>query len=88
MNGLQVLAAAPNPATEDIRLNYYLADATEVQIQLYASDGHIVQSINKGFQASGPFVETLRTHNLPAGTYAYSITTENARLTSKFVVQH
>jgi len=88
MNGLQLLAAAPNPATEDIRLNYYLADATEVQIQLYAADGHVVQSINKGFQASGSFVETVQTHNLPTGTYGYSITTQKARLTSKFVVQH
>ena len=38
MNGLQVYPAAPNPATDDIRISYYLADASKVQIQVYGVD--------------------------------------------------
>lgn len=87
MNGLQVFPAAPNPATDDIRISYHLSDASEVQIQIIGANGQVVETVNKGLQYPGEFMETLRLGHLPNGVYSYSIVTEKARLMDKFVVQ-
>lgn len=87
MNGLQLFPATPNPATDDIRIGYYLNDASKVQIQVYAQDGRVVHSVNKGLQSPGQFTETLRIGQLPVGVYTYGVTTDKAQLMSKFVVK-
>ena len=87
MNGLRIFPATPNPTADDIRVGYQLDEASKVQIELYSTDGHLLQTIHKGYQTPGKFSEIIRTNQLPAGSYVYGITTEKARLMNRFVVK-
>lgn len=87
MNGLRIFPATPNPTADDIRVGYQLDEAGKVQIELYSSDGHLLQTIHKGYQTPGKFSEVIRTNQLPAGSYVYGITTGKARLMNRFVVK-
>ena len=87
MNGLRIFPATPNPTSDDIRVGYQLEEAGKVQIELYSTDGHLLQTIHKGYQTPGEFTEVIRTTQLPAGSYVYGITTEKARLMNRFVVK-
>ncbi len=87
MNGLRIFPASPNPASEDIEISYNLDKGSKVQIEIYSTEGKLLQRIDKGFQAPGRFNETLGASHLPAGAYVYGVITENARLMNRFVVE-
>lgn len=87
MNGLRVFPASPNPTSENLNINYQLDQSSKVQIEIYSTDGKLLQRIDKGIQPSGRFTETLITEELPAGSYVYGVITEKARLMNRFVVE-
>lgn len=87
MNGLQIFPATPNPASGEITLNYRLDERSNVQIEIYTTDGKLVQRIDKGAQPAGRFKETLSVDQLSAGTYVFGIITDKARLMNRFVVE-
>ncbi|MEZ5038628.1 MAG: T9SS type A sorting domain-containing protein [Saprospiraceae bacterium] len=87
-NGLQLFPAQPNPAYEQIGLPYELSNGTRVSIEIYAADGRLLRKIDKGQQGPGAYRENLSVADLPAGAYVYGIVTEEARIMSRFIVNH
>ncbi len=87
MNGLRIFPASPNPTSADLNINYQLDQSSKLQIEIYATDGKLLQRIDKGIQPSGRFTEILNTEQFPAGAYVYGVITETARLMNRFVVE-
>lgn len=87
-NGLQIFPARPNPAFERVDLPYELSKGSKVTIEVYSADGRLVQRLDKGQQGPGSHVENFAVSKLPAGSYVYGIITEEARIMSRFVVNH
>lgn len=87
LNGLSLYPASPNPASTELRLPYSLENAGNTEISIYSTDGRLIQRIDKGFQPAGKFTEVLDINQLPAGAYIYGVSTNSARLMSRFVVE-
>lgn len=87
-NGLQIFPARPNPAFERVDLPYELSKGSKVTIEVYSADGRLLQRLDKGQQGPGSHVENFAVSKLPAGNYVYGIITEEARIMSRFVVNH
>ena len=87
-NGLRLLPAYPNPAADEVHLGYELdRTATNVQIEIYSPTGQILRRFDRGQLPAGPHVERLASGTLPPGAYSYSIITNEARLTGRFVIR-
>ncbi|MCB9281165.1 MAG: T9SS type A sorting domain-containing protein [Lewinellaceae bacterium] len=87
VNGLRIYPATPNPAKDDILVSYDLEQGSKVTIDIYTTEGKLLQRIDKGYQAPGKQNETVDLSKLPAGAYVYGVITDKARLMSRFVVQ-
>ncbi len=87
MNGLRIFPATPNPASSDLRISYQLDQRSNVKIELYTTDGKLLQTLDQGVQTPGHFSESMNIAQLPAGSYIYGIVTEKARLMNRFVVE-
>jgi hypothetical protein len=87
-NGLQIFPARPNPAFERVDLPYELSKGSKVTIEVYSADGRLIQRLDKGQLGPGSHVENYAVNKLPAGSYVYGIITEEARIMSRFVVNH
>lgn len=85
--GLRMSPAMPNPANNWVELPYNLEVAHHVTLEIYTTDGKLLQRITKGNQLAGDYRERLDVGNLADGMYVYGIVTENARLMSKFAIQ-
>lgn len=83
---LSLRPAFPNPAVDQVSINYGITEATEVEVVLYSIDGKVIQRIDKGIQTAGEYSEVVDLQNLPAGTYAYGVFTNRARLMNRFVI--
>lgn len=84
---LRLYPAAPNPAREQVRLNYELEEPGPVQIEIYSSDGRRLQLLELGHQGAGRHRREINTGHLPAGSYVYTILTDRARVASRFIVK-
>ncbi|MEL6590036.1 MAG: T9SS type A sorting domain-containing protein [Bacteroidota bacterium] len=86
LNGLTLRPAYPNPAADQVSINYEIADARNVEVVVYGIDGKEVRRIRKGIQTPGAHQELIDVQSLPAGTYAYGVFTDGARLLNRFVI--
>lgn len=84
---LRLYPAAPNPAREQVRLNYELEEPGPVQIDIYSSDGRRLQHLDLGHHTVGRHAREIETNSLPAGSYVYTILTDRARVASRFIVE-
>ncbi|MEM1122994.1 MAG: T9SS type A sorting domain-containing protein, partial [Bacteroidota bacterium] len=78
--------AYPNPAKDELIIDFELEMSTVVQIEIYNLDGQLIQQIDNNKLPAGKYQERISTADLAAGTYFYGITTEKGRLMNKFVV--
>lgn len=84
--GLQLFPASPNPTNDWINLPYNIENSSRVTIEVYATDGKLIQRLHRGQQQAGRYTEKLSVQSLPTGTYVYGIVTEEARIMSRFIV--
>lgn len=84
--GLQLFPASPNPTNDWINLPYHIENSSRVTIEVYATDGKLIQRLHRGQQQPGRYTEKLNVQSLPAGTYVYGIVTDEARIMSRFIV--
>jgi len=84
--GLQLFPASPNPTNDWINLPYNIENSSRVTIEVYATDGKLIQRLHRGQQQPGRYTEKLNVQSLPAGTYVYGIVTDEARIMSRFIV--
>lgn len=86
--GLRIFPASPNPTNNWVDLPYQLESSTAVNIEIYSADGKLLQRHHKIQQLPGRYAERIDVQSLPAGTYVYSVVTNEARVMSRFVVTH
>lgn len=75
----------PNPVSSRLYVEYSLAQAGEVEIQIYGADGKLVQQLNEGFQSAGMHPFTLAWPGLAPGNYLITIRSGGNKVTSRFV---
>jgi hypothetical protein len=83
---LTLLAAFPNPATNEISINFGLNQSSKVEIEIYDVTGKMVNSIKLDNLEVGTHTSKVNVSNLNSGVYMYSVKSENAKMFSKFTV--
>lgn len=83
---LTLLAAFPNPADNEISINFGLIQSSKVEIEIYDITGKIVNTIKLDKLESGSHTSKINTASLNAGVYMYSVKSENAKMFSKFTI--
>lgn len=76
----------PNPASSQTRIQYELAQRSQVKLQLLDTKGRIIKSIFNGSQNSGSQEIDLNISDLPAGSYLVQLVAEEQVSTRKLVV--
>ena len=77
----------PNPATDNVQVNYTLTAETTVTVALYDVTGKLVASESKGEQAQGRHFAHINTSSLAKGFYTVRVTTNFGQSTSKLIVR-
>ena len=84
---LNLYAASPNPASNSININFSLSNTSKVEIEVYDVAGKVIKTIKGNTEyAVGKNSINVDVTNLDSGSYIYSITTNGAKMFSKFVV--
>jgi flagellar hook assembly protein FlgD len=86
MNALTNLSIYPNPMTSQGNIAFNLASADNITITIYDMQGNEVKTITMGNQSPGSHLVTFASSGLREGTYFASLTGDNFRKVSKFVV--
>jgi hypothetical protein len=86
----------PNPFNPETWLPYALADAEDVNIQIYDASGHLVRTLDLGFQAAGSYMQrdkaaywdgrNLTGEKVATGIYFYQIQAGEFVATRKMVI--
>ena len=83
---LNNLLVYPNPMTSQGNIQFNLAAADNITITIYDMQGNQVKTITMGNQTPGNHQVTFASSGLREGTYFASLTGDNFRKVSKFVV--
>lgn len=86
IDNLSILAAYPNPFTEDILLEYHLQSTAEIQLSVVDMMGKTLKTIEIGKRNMGLFVIGVELHDLPAGNYFIQLRSDG-KLCSKLMVK-
>jgi len=76
----------PNPMTERGNIEFNLASADNVTLDIYDMQGKVVKTMEMGTQTPGSHTITFESTGLREGTYFAALTGSNFRQVSKFVV--
>lgn len=77
----------PNPATDNVQVNYTLSSESMVTINLYDVTGKLVATESKGEQAQGRHFAHINTSDLAKGFYTVNVVTSFGASTSKLIVR-
>lgn len=77
----------PNPATDNVQVNYDLAAETTVTINVYDVTGKLVSTVSKGNQAQGRHFAFINASELAKGFYTVSVQTTTGLSTAKLIVK-
>lgn len=85
---VSLYAASPNPANNTVNINFSLANASKVEIEVIDITGKTVKTIknNETFSSNGKHSVAIDVTNLESGSYFYSINANGTKMFSKFVV--
>ena len=86
VGNLSLFAAAPNPASQQIDINFALQTSSEVEVQVYDLAGNILKSIKTNNLNEGTNKLAVDLADLAAGSYLYSVDSKGKKVFSKFVV--
>ena len=78
----------PNPCDQQTMINYHLAKASDVRLDLFDVSGQRVRSADQGVQAAGRHTFQLDTSALPEGIYFYQLSAGGTQLTERMTVIH
>lgn len=85
-NDLTLLAAFPNPAANEITINFGLNRAGDAEIEIFDITGKRVNGIKMENLQAGNHTTKVDLSDLNAGVYMYSVKSANAKMFSKFTV--
>ncbi len=77
----------PNPFTSTTTVNFSLANASNVSIEVTDVTGKIINSNNLGNLTTGVHTAIINANELSSGIYYYSVITDNSKITNKMIVQ-
>ena len=83
---LSSVTAIPNPANNEVNINFSLVEAANVSVSLTNIIGQVVATQNISNKASG--VATFNTTALPSGVYVYTLKANGEIATGRVVVAH
>jgi hypothetical protein len=78
--------AFPNPAKDEVNINFALAQAGNVEITLFDVTGKQVENVKLEQLPSGSHSTKISVSSLNAGIYMYSIKSQNAQAFSKLTI--
>lgn len=84
-NGLSLLGAYPNPAQDQTTIRFHLNSNSPVSITVFDLSGRIISQSAETLSA-GSHEHKVDLKNLAAGNYYYTVTTDDAKLTSDFSI--
>lgn len=76
----------PNPATENISVDYVVNEDTNVHLAIYNVLGEKVEAIDLGPQTSGIHKTDINVESIPNGTYFLKLDTSTGSKTFKFAI--
>lgn len=79
--------AFPNPATSSVTLNFALAKAGELHVELYSTDGRRLISTKKENNNAGNNSITLNTEELKSGIYFLTLSAGEQKTTIKLAIE-
>ena len=71
----------PNPFTGNTTVNYTLTSTDEVMVEITDVTGKVIEVMNEGVRTAGAHTLTINSNKLAAGTYYYSVSTSNGKVT-------
>lgn len=77
----------PSIADQSAQLHFTLSEATEAQVNIFSSNGQLVQTIDQEFYSAGENQIDLNVSDLSGGLYNVVITSETAISSEKLIVQ-
>lgn len=85
-NGVSLFQNSPNPFSNQTTINYSLKKAANVTIEITDLTGRVVSVLQEGYRNAGKYNITFNAGQLTAGTYFYTLKTENGSLTNRMVI--
>ena len=77
----------PNPAIDNMTIEYQLENNTDVVIEIIASNGQTILEINEGNQAAGLHTTQVNISEYQSGHYFFSVKANGKRLIKSFIVE-
>ena len=85
---LNLSIAYPNPANEMSTVTYSVPDEQEVSLQLFNTEGLLVQTVSEGTHQRGKYEKKIVTQTLTNGSYFYKLSNGKDVKTEKIVILH
>jgi hypothetical protein len=85
-NGFSLDQNYPNPFHGQTQLTIVIPQSSVVRLDIVNQAGEVVQSVMNQHMDAGSFTVTIDATNLASGTYYYSLTSGNVRLTRQMVL--
>ena len=83
--GLVVFNCYPNPAYNEVVLQYYVAESSPITINLMDITGKVVYNNKTADQVKGLYLSTVNLAGLPDGAYIVTLTTDKGVYTNKIL---
>ena len=80
------LSAYPNPAANNVNVNFTVVEASNVAVTVVSLTGDVVYNNNLGVVAAGKYTENINTAKLANGVYFYTLTVNGNATTKKLVI--
>ncbi len=77
----------PNPATDNVQVNYTLTSETIVTISMFDVTGKLVSTVSEGSQPAGRHFAHINTSSVAKGFYTVKVETAFGASTSKLIVR-
>ncbi len=87
VNNVVMFACYPNPATNEINVQFYLAQSGKLTATLTDVRGRVVYTCNTAVLASGVNNYTFNINNLDAGTYILTLGNEQGSFSKRLIKQ-
>lgn len=86
-NGMTLLQNSPNPFNNETVITYSLKKASNVTIEVTDLTGRVISVIDEGNRTAGTYTASFNAGKLAAGTYFYTLKTENGSLTNRMIIK-
>ncbi len=77
----------PNPATDQVNIEYELTKQNKVFVKVVGLDGKLLYQKDLGIKAKGKYIHNINCSNMPKGVSVVQIITGNEVMTSKMILR-